>query len=162
MPAVFGGRPFKRTANRHDYALPPFGETLLDRMTAAGRGVVAIGKIQDLFAGRGIGKGFHTTSDEDGMDRLVEQMGGPPTTGIGFGTGESISVAVQQGVVPLDEFSHFGSAMIHESRALFDRIRSADSRFYSPHSGESGKIWGPDPRDSAPGVRPIVSRNTPK
>jgi phosphopentomutase len=65
---------FKRTANRHDYALPPFGETLLDRLTAAGRSVVAIGKIRDLFAGRGIGRGFHTTSDDDGMDRLLEQM----------------------------------------------------------------------------------------
>ena len=46
----FVGEPgnFKRTTNRHDYALPPAGETLLDRMTAAGRTVVAIGKIQDL------------------------------------------------------------------------------------------------------------------
>ena len=72
----FVGEPgaFKRTANRHDYALPPFGETLLDRLTAAGRSVIAIGKIQDLFAGRGIGLGIHTGSDDDGMDRLMEQM----------------------------------------------------------------------------------------
>jgi phosphopentomutase len=72
----FVGQPgaFKRTANRHDYALPPFGETLLDRLTAAGRSVIAIGKIQDLFAGRGIGLGIHTKSDDDGMDRLMEQM----------------------------------------------------------------------------------------
>src|SRR5215467_3293308 len=45
---------FKRTSNRHDYALPPSGETLLDRVKASGQPVVAIGKIEDLFAGRGI------------------------------------------------------------------------------------------------------------
>ncbi|HEY2149250.1 MAG TPA: phosphopentomutase [Vicinamibacterales bacterium] len=65
---------FKRTANRHDYALPPFGETALDRLTSASVPVVAIGKIQDLFAGRGITQAIHTVSDEDGMDRLEQQM----------------------------------------------------------------------------------------
>ena len=52
----FVGTPghFTRTANRHDYALPPSGETLLDRVKAASLPVVAIGKIEDLFAGRGI------------------------------------------------------------------------------------------------------------
>jgi phosphopentomutase len=72
----FVGRPgaFTRTANRHDYALPPYGETLLDRMTAAGQPVVAIGKISDLFANRGIGLAVPTTSDDDGMNRLLEQM----------------------------------------------------------------------------------------
>ena len=49
---------FKRTANRHDYALPPSGETLLDRADGRGCPVVAIGKIEDLFAGRGIGRGY--------------------------------------------------------------------------------------------------------
>ena len=52
----FVGTPggFTRTANRHDYAMPPRGETLLDRLTAASIPVVAIGKISDLFAGRGV------------------------------------------------------------------------------------------------------------
>ncbi len=72
----FVGSPgaFTRTSNRHDYALPPAGETLLDRMTGAGRHVVAIGKIQDLFARRGIGQAIPTTSDDDGVNRLLEQM----------------------------------------------------------------------------------------
>jgi len=72
----FVGRPgsFKRTSNRHDYALPPYGETLLDRATSAGIPVVAIGKIQDLFAGRGIGRGVHTASDDEGMDRIVSEL----------------------------------------------------------------------------------------
>ena len=65
---------FTRTSNRHDYALPPSGETVLDRATAAGIPVVAIGKIEDLFAGRGITRGIHTTSDDDGMSRVEEQM----------------------------------------------------------------------------------------
>ena len=72
----FVGAPgrFKRTPNRHDYALPPAGETLLDRMKAKGLPVVAIGKIEDLFAGRGITRAIHTASDEEGMTVVERQM----------------------------------------------------------------------------------------
>jgi len=72
----FVGEPgsFKRTANRRDYALPPSGETLLDRLSAASQIVVAIGKIEDLFAGRGITRALHTASDEQGMDFVESQM----------------------------------------------------------------------------------------
>ena len=68
----FVGRPgaFTRTANRHDYAMPPTAETLLDRLTSAGHLVVAIGKVGDLFANRGITEAIHTISDADGMNRL--------------------------------------------------------------------------------------------
>jgi phosphopentomutase len=65
---------FKRTANRHDYALPPSGDTLLDRLKAMGLPVVAIGKIQDLFAGRGVTSAVHTASDGEGMDAVERQM----------------------------------------------------------------------------------------
>jgi phosphopentomutase len=76
----FAGEPgaFKRTANRHDFALPPPGETLLDRVKAAQLPVIAIGKIQDLFAGRGITQAFHTASDEQGMDEVERQIGSVP------------------------------------------------------------------------------------
>ena len=72
----FVGAPgaFTRTANRHDYALEPVGETLLDRFTRRGIPVVAIGKINDLFAGRGVGRAIHTASDAEGMERLSEAM----------------------------------------------------------------------------------------
>jgi phosphopentomutase len=65
---------FRRTANRRDYALPPFGETLLDRVKASSRPVVAIGKIEDLFAGRGITRAIHTASDDEGVDHVLQQM----------------------------------------------------------------------------------------
>ncbi len=51
---------FQRTANRHDYAMPPIAETLLDRMVAAGQHVAAVGKVSDLFAGRGISESHPT------------------------------------------------------------------------------------------------------
>jgi phosphopentomutase len=72
----FVGRPghFTRTANRRDYALPPAGETLLDLVKGASLPVVAIGKIEDLFAGRGITRAIHTASDDEGMDRVEEEM----------------------------------------------------------------------------------------
>ena len=65
---------FTRTANRHDYALDPTGVTLLDHLTRARIPVVAIGKVKDLFAGRGIGRALPTTSDDDGIARVIETM----------------------------------------------------------------------------------------
>ena len=65
---------YRRTANRRDFALAPFAPTLLDVLKAAGRPVVAIGKIEDLFAGRGMTDAVHTTSDDDGMDAVERAM----------------------------------------------------------------------------------------
>ena len=72
----FVGEPgaFKRTANRHDYALPPAGTTLLDAMTAAGKTVHAIGKIDDLFAGRGVTTAVHTKSDKEGVEEIEKAI----------------------------------------------------------------------------------------
>ena len=65
---------FKRTANRHDYALEPAAETLLDLLTRSGVPVTSIGKINDLFAGRGVAHATHTASDAEGMERLAEAV----------------------------------------------------------------------------------------
>ena len=65
---------YTRTAHRHDYAMPPRSETLLDRLTASGVPVVAIGKIRDLFAGRGILHAVTTPSDEAGMDAVDQAL----------------------------------------------------------------------------------------
>jgi phosphopentomutase len=72
----FVGKPgsFTRTANRHDYALPPSGTTLLDAMSAAGQTVHAIGKIKDLFAGRGVTTSVHTKSDDEGVDEIEKAI----------------------------------------------------------------------------------------
>jgi phosphopentomutase len=72
----FVGKPgaFTRTANRRDYALPPSGTTLLDALTAAGKPVLAIGKIEDLFAGRGITTAIHTKSDDHGVDEIEKAL----------------------------------------------------------------------------------------
>ncbi len=77
----FVGQPgaFRRTANRHDYALSPSGVTFLDRATAAGIPVVAIGKIQDLFAGKGITRAVHTASDDEGMNHVVAELAQTPS-----------------------------------------------------------------------------------
>ncbi|KQT11751.1 phosphopentomutase [Methylobacterium sp. Leaf399] len=71
----FTGTPeagFRRTANRKDYATPPPEETLLDRLTAAGRGVVSIGKIGDIFAHRGTGREVKTAGNESGLDAALD------------------------------------------------------------------------------------------
>ena len=65
---------FSRTANRRDYALPARGTTLLDELASAEWPVVAIGKIDDLFAGRGVTQAIHTASDDEGMDAVERTM----------------------------------------------------------------------------------------
>ncbi|HOC17308.1 MAG TPA: phosphopentomutase [Vicinamibacterales bacterium] len=72
----FVGQPgsFRRTANRRDFAIRPSGPTVLDRLVAARRDVLAIGKIEDLFAGQGITRAVHTRSDEEAMDRVEEAV----------------------------------------------------------------------------------------
>jgi len=76
----FVGEPghFTRTANRHDYALPPSGTTLLDALKSAGHAVFAVGKIEDLFAGRGITRAVHTRNDDHGMDEIEQAMRAMP------------------------------------------------------------------------------------
>jgi phosphopentomutase len=76
----FVGEPgsFSRTSNRRDYALKPFAPTLLDRLQANGLTVFAIGKIEDLFAGCGITRAVHTTSDAHGVDELQKALATTP------------------------------------------------------------------------------------
>lgn len=63
---------FTRTPRRHDYSLPPVSETFLDRMQAAGKDVIAVGKINDIFAGRGITSSIPTEDNDDGMGKTLE------------------------------------------------------------------------------------------
>ena len=65
---------FRRTANRRDYALTPPARTLLDYLKEAGLPVVAIGKIEDLFAGRGVTSATHTANDDQGIDEVLHAM----------------------------------------------------------------------------------------
>ena len=65
---------FTRTSNRHDYALEPPGLTLLDRLVTRGISVISIGKVKDLFAGRGITRSVPTSSDSEGVDRILDEM----------------------------------------------------------------------------------------
>ena len=63
---------FKRTSNRHDYAVPPFGKTVLDGLKEQGLDVISIGKIQDIFAGQGITEALHSNSSVHGMEQTIE------------------------------------------------------------------------------------------
>ena len=72
----FVGKPgsFKRTERRKDFSLPPPEETVLDMLKKNGIPVIGIGKIEDLFAGRGLTESIHTKNNSDGMDKLVGAM----------------------------------------------------------------------------------------
>ncbi len=66
---------FKRTSNRHDYAVPPFGRTALDSMKEKGLDVISIGKIQDIFAGCGITRSLKSKSSVHGMEQTIQAAG---------------------------------------------------------------------------------------
>ncbi len=72
----FVGSPgnFSRTYNRRDFALPPPGPTVLDRLAESGKAVVGIGKIQDIYSGHGITEAVHTAGNADGMHTTLEFM----------------------------------------------------------------------------------------
>ena len=65
---------FKRTPNRRDFPVPPGGVTLLDRLSEKGLPVFGVGKIEDIFTGRGLSGAVHTKSDADGIDQTVKAM----------------------------------------------------------------------------------------
>ncbi len=67
-----GEYPFVRTPNRHDFSLVPPKDTILDLMQRAGYDTVSVGKINDIFAGRGITERFATTSNAHGMQVTKE------------------------------------------------------------------------------------------
>lgn len=66
---------FKRTSNRHDYALKPFGKTALDALKAGGLDVISIGKIKDIFDGEGITEAYKSKSSVHGMEQALEVAG---------------------------------------------------------------------------------------
>ena len=72
----FTGEPglFTRTANRRDFTVEPAGETWLDRLVAGGRRVFGVGKIVDIFSGRGITDSVHTASDAEGIEVTADAL----------------------------------------------------------------------------------------
>lgn len=62
---------FVRTANRHDYAVSPFASTMLDLIQNAGKTVISVGKIADIFNGHGISESIRTVSNDDGMGKTI-------------------------------------------------------------------------------------------
>lgn len=63
---------FKRTSNRHDYALKPFGPTALNALKDAGLDVISVGKIKDIFDGEGITEAYKSKSSVHGMEQTIE------------------------------------------------------------------------------------------
>lgn len=72
----FIGRPgnFVRTTNRKDFSLEPFSDTILDKLTAQNIPVISIGKIYDLFAGRGFSKAIKTKNNDEVMAKVIDEM----------------------------------------------------------------------------------------
>lgn len=65
---------FRRTSNRHDYALKPYGKTVLDALKESGLDVISIGKIKDIFDGEGITEAYKSRSSVHGMEQTIEMQ----------------------------------------------------------------------------------------
>lgn len=63
---------FKRTSNRHDYALKPTGKTVLNELKDDGFDVISVGKINDIFCGEGVTEAHHSNSSVHGMEQTIE------------------------------------------------------------------------------------------
>ena len=74
---------FKRTSNRHDYALKPYGRTALNALKDAGYEVISVGKIRDIFDGEGITESNKSKSSVHGMEQTIE-IAGRDFTGLCF------------------------------------------------------------------------------
>ncbi len=71
-PFIGNASEFKRTSNRHDFSLEPFAPTMLDAIKDCGKDVISVGKINDIFAGRGITRSHPTKSNTHGMEITSE------------------------------------------------------------------------------------------
>ena len=69
-----GEWPYSRTSRRHDYSLLPPKDTMLDKIKAAGMDVLAVGKINDIFAGKGVTEMVRTQDNADGIDKTIAYM----------------------------------------------------------------------------------------
>ncbi|OFI07612.1 phosphopentomutase [Clostridium acetireducens DSM 10703] len=65
---------YTRTSNRKDFALDPFGKTMLDYIKESGSNVMAVGKINDIYNGKGITDAVHIDNNMDGVDKTLEYM----------------------------------------------------------------------------------------
>lgn len=75
---------FTRTANRRDFSLEPPANTLLDVLSGQGQQTIAVGKIRDIFAGRGIGRWVESHSNQEGMEKTIALAKEEPFHGLCF------------------------------------------------------------------------------
>ncbi len=68
-----GGK-FTRTAHRHDFSILPPSTTMLDQLSDSGKAVIAVGKIKDIFAGKGITESVYTSGNQEGIERTLEYL----------------------------------------------------------------------------------------
>jgi phosphopentomutase len=132
----FEGAPgaFRRTYQRMDFALPPHSPTLLDHAREAGLAVFGIGKIEDLFAGRGLTGAVHTEGDEDGLRRTIEALDTRFEPGIIFTNLVDLDMTYGHRENPVGY--HTGLQLIDSYLpAIVDRLGDRDLLFISADHG---------------------------
>ncbi|HTK07580.1 MAG TPA: phosphopentomutase [Ktedonobacteraceae bacterium] len=159
---------FKRTEHRRDYALAPLGTTLLDLLKAAGHEVIGIGKIEDLFAGRGLTQTEHSETNQAGMAATLRWLEQASFTGPGLLFVNLVEFDMLWGH---RRDSQGYARALREVDAwlpeLQERMRPGDALFFSADHGVDPTYRGTDhTRESVPllaygqPVRPGISLGT--
>ncbi len=73
-PFVGTSGKYERTSRRHDFSIEPPKETMLDKIMAAGLSTIAVGKINDIFVGKGISEFTYTSGNEDGIEKTIQYL----------------------------------------------------------------------------------------
>jgi phosphopentomutase len=155
---------FRRTGNRHDYSVEPPAETLLDRMKAAGGEVVSVGKIRDIFAGRGITRAYKGEGIDGLFDATLRAME---------------AVENERGVILFTNFVHFDADYGHRRNVsgyaaaleafdrrlpeILERLEEEDLLILTADHGCDPTWWGTDhTREhipilcAGPSIRPVA------
>jgi len=163
----FTGSPgdFRRTSNRRDFSLEPTAETLLDRLTRAGQRVITVGKVDDLFAGRGITEAIHTRSNAEG-EEVLGDLARRPGEGLVFANLVDFDQQYGHRNDPVG-FARALEQFDERLGAILDRIRSDEMCLITADHGNDPTTPGTDhSREyvpllvAGPRVRPGVDLGT--
>jgi phosphopentomutase len=140
----FAGEPgnYRRTSRRRDFSLVPPSATVLDRLVEAGRRVITVGKVDDLFAGRGVSDAIHTTSNEEGETVLLDLV---KRSGEGFVFANLVDFDTQYG--HRNDPAGFATALEHFDAVFarfIDRLRGDEMAWVTADHGNDPTTPGTD------------------
>ncbi len=134
---------FKRTTDRRDYALQPNGNTSLDDLIAASKQVIAVGKIHDIFAGRGMNESYHIDSNHDGMMKTLDIVKNRDFEGFCFVNLADFDVLYGHRRNPIG-YGDCIEEFDRDLKVIIDAMKADDCLMITADHGNDPTWWGTD------------------